>query len=179
MISTGLWLLFDFLRLKNDVKVSSKNIVQKKFVKKIIFWLASWRSMMKIEGSASGFKSGSISQRHGSADPDPDPHQNVMDPQHWYWYVRYRDVRLFDWVQGRHDIVEYLHLKELNELEQTVSSLLVPVRDCVCYWWVWWDKNLIFVSILYQWVRGYLYFEEACLLFIFEKLRRLSLDILI
>ena len=31
---------------------------------------------MKIEGSASG----SISQRHGSADPDP--HQNVMDPQH-------------------------------------------------------------------------------------------------
>jgi hypothetical protein len=27
--------------------------------------------------------SGSISQRHGSADPDP--HQNVMDPQHWFW----------------------------------------------------------------------------------------------
>jgi hypothetical protein len=25
--------------------------------------------------------SGFISQRHGSADPDPDPHQNVMDPQ--------------------------------------------------------------------------------------------------
>jgi hypothetical protein len=21
-------------------------------------------------------------RRHGSADPDPDPHQNVMDPQH-------------------------------------------------------------------------------------------------
>jgi hypothetical protein len=20
----------------------------------------------------------------GSADPDPDPHQSVMDPQHWY-----------------------------------------------------------------------------------------------
>ncbi len=33
--------------------------------------------MSKIGGS------GSISQRHGSADPDPDPHQNVMDPQHW------------------------------------------------------------------------------------------------
>jgi hypothetical protein len=29
---------------------------------------------------ASGSGSGSISQRHGSADPDP--HQNVMDPQH-------------------------------------------------------------------------------------------------
>jgi hypothetical protein len=38
--------------------------------------------MMKISGSASG----SISQRHGSADldPDPDSHQNVMDPQHCY-----------------------------------------------------------------------------------------------
>jgi hypothetical protein len=33
--------------------------------------------MMKIEGS------GSISQRNGSADSDPDPHQNIMDPQHW------------------------------------------------------------------------------------------------
>jgi hypothetical protein len=33
--------------------------------------------MTKIAGS------GSISQRHGSADPDPDPPQNVMDPQHW------------------------------------------------------------------------------------------------
>ncbi len=34
--------------------------------------------MTKIGGS----ESGSISQRHGSADLDPDPHQNVMDPQH-------------------------------------------------------------------------------------------------
>jgi hypothetical protein len=24
----------------------------------------------------------SISQRNGSGDPDPDPHQNVTDPQH-------------------------------------------------------------------------------------------------
>jgi hypothetical protein len=31
--------------------------------------------MMKIEGS--------ISQRHGSADPDPVPHQNFMDSQQW------------------------------------------------------------------------------------------------
>jgi hypothetical protein len=35
---------------------------------------------MKIEGSGSA--SGSISQRHESADPYPDQHQNVMDPQH-------------------------------------------------------------------------------------------------
>jgi hypothetical protein len=26
--------------------------------------------------------SGSISQWHGSADLDPDPHQDVMDPEH-------------------------------------------------------------------------------------------------
>jgi hypothetical protein len=36
---------------------------------------------MKIEGSAS--ESGSFSQRHRSADPDPDSHQNVMDLEHW------------------------------------------------------------------------------------------------
>jgi hypothetical protein len=37
--------------------------------------------MTKI--AVSGSESGSFSQRHGSADPDPDLHQNVMDPQHW------------------------------------------------------------------------------------------------
>ncbi len=31
-----------------------------------------------------GFGSGSISQRHGSADLDPDPQQNVMDSEHWF-----------------------------------------------------------------------------------------------
>jgi hypothetical protein len=37
--------------------------------------------MTQIAGSGSEPGSGSISQRHGSADPDPP--QNVMDPQHW------------------------------------------------------------------------------------------------
>jgi hypothetical protein len=39
--------------------------------------------MTKIAGSGSAFesRSGSISQSHGSADPDLDPHQNVMDPE--------------------------------------------------------------------------------------------------
>jgi hypothetical protein len=32
--------------------------------------------MTKIEGS------GSINHRHGSADADP--HENVMDPEHWF-----------------------------------------------------------------------------------------------
>ena len=40
--------------------------------------MASWRSMTKIAGS--GSTSGSIIQRHGSTGPDP--HQNVMDPEH-------------------------------------------------------------------------------------------------
>ncbi len=66
---------------ENEVKVPSKSNMQKIFFK-ICFLLASWRSMMKIEGSESAsWSSGSISQRHGSADPDPDPHKNVMDPQ--------------------------------------------------------------------------------------------------
>ncbi len=37
--------------------------------------MSSWRWLAKIPGS------GSVSQRYGSADPDP--YQNIMDPQHW------------------------------------------------------------------------------------------------
>ncbi len=33
--------------------------------------------------------SGSIGQRHGSADPDPAPYQNVTDPQHWKVKIYY------------------------------------------------------------------------------------------
>jgi hypothetical protein len=44
-------------------------------MKKIIF-LTSLKSLKK--GVGSGF----ISQRYGSGDPDP--HQNVTDPQHWF-----------------------------------------------------------------------------------------------
>jgi hypothetical protein len=45
--------------------------------------------MTKIAGSGSAPRSGSgsISQRHGSADPDPDLTQNVLDPQHC-WKVK-------------------------------------------------------------------------------------------
>ncbi len=34
------------------------------------------------KGVGSGVRSGSISQRYGSRDQDPNPHQNVTDPQH-------------------------------------------------------------------------------------------------
>jgi hypothetical protein len=37
--------------------------------------------MKKEVGSGVGSGSGSISQRYGSGDPDP--HQDVTDPQHW------------------------------------------------------------------------------------------------
>jgi len=46
-------------------------------MKKILF-LASLKSVKK--GVGSGVRSGSISQRYGSGDPDP--HQIVTDPQH-------------------------------------------------------------------------------------------------
>jgi hypothetical protein len=44
--------------------------------------ILAW-SMTKVAGSGFGSASGSgsIGLRHGSADPDP--HQNVMDPEHW------------------------------------------------------------------------------------------------
>jgi hypothetical protein len=69
--------------------------------------------MTKTEGT--GFRSGSICQRHGSADPDPDPHQNVMDTQHAENdeernspLKMYKDglkilVRLKMWVIGRNE----------------------------------------------------------------------------
>jgi hypothetical protein len=72
-IPTVLWLLFDAFSLNNDVNVPSKSTKQEN---RSFLEVASWRSMMKIAGS------GFICQRHVSADPDPDPHQNVMDPQH-------------------------------------------------------------------------------------------------
>jgi hypothetical protein len=49
---------------------------------------------MKMAGFRS--ESGSISQRHRSADPDPDPHQNVMDPQHWLLFATPHEVPFKD-----------------------------------------------------------------------------------
>jgi hypothetical protein len=40
------------------------------------FFLTSFKSMNKGVGSGVGSESGSISQRCGSGDPDPDVHQN-------------------------------------------------------------------------------------------------------
>jgi hypothetical protein len=42
--------------------------------------------MTKIAGS------GSISQKHGSEDPDPDPPQNAMDPEHCFKEKSHKEV---------------------------------------------------------------------------------------
>jgi hypothetical protein len=74
------------LYLENDINVPTKSNNQKNFFKLVFCW-GSCRSMKKIagsgsaSGSGSAYGSGSISQRHGSEDPDP--HRNVMDPEHW------------------------------------------------------------------------------------------------
>ncbi len=80
LIPNALWPLFDFLSLKNEINVPLKNKKQKNLKKFCCCLLPSWRSLTKIAGSGSA--SGSISQRHGSANADPDPRQNFMDPQH-------------------------------------------------------------------------------------------------
>jgi hypothetical protein len=59
--------------------------------------------MTKIAGS------GSTSQKHGSEDPDPDPPQNVMDPEHWY--RPYNKELLVDFVTST-----FCHLKEFLKL---------------------------------------------------------------
>jgi hypothetical protein len=42
-------------------------------------------TLKKGVGSGVGSGSGSISQRYGS--PDPDPHRNARDPQHWLDFI--------------------------------------------------------------------------------------------
>ncbi len=86
LIPTVLWLLYDFLFSKNDVNVASKSKKQKNIEN--FFWLPSWRSLMKIAGSGVG----SVCQRYGSEDPDPN--QNVTDPQHWLqrWRRGFSDI---------------------------------------------------------------------------------------
>ncbi len=98
---TALWLLFDFLYLKNDVNVPSKSNKQKNFF--ISFLLASWRSTTKIARSRSA-STGYISHRHGTADldPDPDPHQNVMDPHQRLLTVKKLGLQILASPSGPH-----------------------------------------------------------------------------
>ncbi len=78
----------------------------------ISFLLASWRSMTKIAGS------GSISQRNGSADPDP--HQNVMDPQHCKKYLAW--------------VCFFLSVRECSRKRQDVPSMWLPEKLLLRFW---------------------------------------------
>jgi hypothetical protein len=64
--------------LKTDINVPGylQKVMSKKTLKKTYFLLASCPPRTKKAGSGSG----SVSQWYGSADPDP--YQNVTDPQH-------------------------------------------------------------------------------------------------
>ncbi len=69
-----------FLRLKIMclwLSYKQKKCVENNFV------FASLKSLKKEVGSRIGPGSGFISQRYGSTDTDPDPHQKVTDLQHW------------------------------------------------------------------------------------------------
>ncbi len=125
--------LFDFLSVKNDVNVPSKSNKQNFFFKKLVFcWHleGQWR---KKAGSGSRIRiqihyseawipgPGSISQRHGSPDPAPDPHQNVMDPQHWLCQL---SIPSFEWFErltanANVAIVRSSNTKEINSIAPT------------------------------------------------------------
>jgi hypothetical protein len=87
LIPTVLLILFDFLSLKNYVNVHSKSNKQKKKYFNLFFV-----GLLKVNDETENRRiwiriqdPDPNSQRHGSADPDP--HQNVMDPQHCHKYI--------------------------------------------------------------------------------------------
>ncbi len=91
LISTVWWLFYDFLSFKKVANVPSKRNKHKNLLRKF-FFLASWWSLTKIAGS------GPVSQSYVSEDPDPD--QNVTDPEHWcaaYRYLLGACLRLEPW----------------------------------------------------------------------------------
>ncbi len=65
--------------LKSDVNVHTESNMQKKFEKKIILCWHLESHLTKRAGSGSG--SEFFCQVYGSKDPDP--YQNVTDPEHW------------------------------------------------------------------------------------------------
>jgi hypothetical protein len=70
LISTVLWLLYDFLSLKNSVNTSLKS---NRYQQNLFLFMASWMSLTKSAGSGSSYVIGM----------DPDPYQNITDPQHF------------------------------------------------------------------------------------------------
>jgi hypothetical protein len=61
-------------------------------------FITSLKSLKKVVGSGAG--SGSISQRYRSGVPDPDPHQNVTDTQHWIKEFKFSSIIISKWQFG-------------------------------------------------------------------------------
>ncbi len=109
--------------------------VGKKIWKKNIF-LASLKSMKKGVGSEVGSGSGSISQRYGSGDSDPDPYQNVTDPQHcffklltcWPFDMQLLNDRLLFCLQLRHVYFNIFTVRPVDLL----TFDLVAIFVCAC-----------------------------------------------
>jgi len=83
-------------------KCTSKSNKQENFLK---IFFTSWWSMTKLAGSWSESGSGSISRRHGSADPYP--HQHVMDPEHFILAIS-KLMRI--WIQFRVQMITSMRI---------------------------------------------------------------------
>ncbi len=94
--------------------------------------LASWMSMTKIAGS--GSESGSISLKHGSADPDPDPYKNVMDPQH----CPISHITMKTWGLAQKRVLE----KNYNWLFLSRTRIILCIT--LFYWFADFSQNLYF-----------------------------------
>ncbi len=95
-----------------------------------INFFASLKLLKKGVGSAS------ISQRYGS--PDPDPHQNVTDPQHWlYMYLVGTLLQLwidnsFFLFRDEEDLFEDMEMTEalVKDEEDLIAQVLKVKKEC-------------------------------------------------
>ncbi len=146
LIPTVLWLLLDFLSLKNYVNVPSKS--NKKTFFKISFFFVC---VLKVNDDPDPDP---FSQSHES--PDPDPHQNVMDPEHWrkYWQnmSEYEDQNLQSSVAD-----PWIRIRIRGSMSLTNGS-----GPGSCYFHHWpsrcqWKKLISFLSFSAFSFRRYIY----------------------
>ncbi len=125
-LPTALWLLYDFLSLKNDVNenVPSKSIKQKK---------GQWGKGLEPEPYPA-----TDPESEPYPDPlirgaNPDPYHNVTDPQHWkaiseqcrfLWSLKRSFDKYFPDPNRLRDIVSYAHFEAIiRQLEFKVPEL--------------------------------------------------------
>jgi hypothetical protein len=85
--------------------------------------------MTKIAGS------GYINKRHGS--PDPDQHQNVMDPQQWFQDPHGSQYFGFIFIESYSDASILMHPDPAPDPDVVFDKKNLNFRD---------EKNLIFLS---------------------------------